>query len=78
MVKLKDSLWVSAEQIAKIEVIEYHRGVHVTLTDGRVHTVPADYGKNAYDTAERLVSAVDAEMCPPPTSSNIPGIDWPL
>lgn len=61
MIKLKDALYVAADQVAEVSVPEGRDGLHVRMKDGRVHWVGCDYGKSAWDTAGRLIKAIDDE-----------------
>lgn len=60
MIKLTDNLYVAADQVAEISIVENHDWLHVRMKDGRVHGVGCDYGKSAWATLDRLVRLVEA------------------
>ena len=62
MIKLKEGLYVAADQVAEIEIRENRDGLRVRMKDGSTHWVPNDYGKSPWTTQERLVAAVEAAL----------------
>lgn len=62
MIKLKDDLYVAADQVSEISVVEGRDWLNVRMKDGRVHGVPCDYGKSSWDTCRRLVKLVEAAL----------------
>lgn len=62
MIKLKDELYVAADQVSEVSVGTYRDGLNVRMKDGRVHSVPCDYGQSAWSTCDRLVKLIDKEQ----------------
>lgn len=62
MIKLKDDLYVAADQVSEVSMCENREGLHVRMKDGRVHWVPHDYGQSCWSTCDRLVKLIDSEL----------------
>lgn len=60
MIKLQSDLWVAAHDVTAVRVNGGVLTVH-TKGDGAYY-VPNDYRKSVYDTADRIVAEVEAEM----------------
>lgn len=58
MIKLTDSLYVAADEVAEVSVVDGRDGLHVRMKDGRTHWVGCDYGKSAWDTLRRLTGEI--------------------
>lgn len=58
MIKLSDTLYVSAAAVKSIRKSEYHDYIIVETFDGDRHSVVADYGQSIYRKLDDLVAAV--------------------
>lgn len=58
MIKLSDSVYISASAVKAIRKPEYHEHIIVETFDGESHSVVADYGQSIYRKLDELVEAV--------------------
>ncbi len=59
MIKISDSVYVAAEHVQAVEInIEK---VFVVMKDGTRYPIPNDWGKGAYQTADRLAKVIHDE-----------------
>jgi hypothetical protein len=62
LIKLKEGLFVAADEVRSIQTIEHRDGLRVYMKDGSDHWVPNDYGKSEWSTQERLVNLVNEAL----------------
>lgn len=65
MIKLSDSIYISARAVKAIRKSEYHEYIIVETFDGENHSVLADYGQSIYRKLDELVEAVRKDSLPP-------------
>lgn len=58
-VKLSAGLYVGADNVDRIEVDTYGRGLTIYTKSGSNHWVDRDYNKTAYETMDRLVGELN-------------------
>lgn len=58
MIKLSDTLYISASAVKTIRKSDYHEYIIVETFDGESHSVVADYGQSIYRKLDELVEAV--------------------
>lgn len=61
MIKLSDTMFVAASEVAEVSVNGVANTVTVRMKSGVGHHVPNDYGQSCYSTADRIVSEIDLE-----------------
>lgn len=64
MIKLTDTLYVSASDVKAIRKSDYHEYIIVETFGGASHSVVADYGQSIYRKLDELVEAVRADSAP--------------
>lgn len=64
MIKLSDTLYVSASDVKAIRKSEYHEYIIVETFGGAAHSVVADYGQSIYRKLDELVEAVRKDSEP--------------
>lgn len=62
MIKLSDGCYVAASEIAEVRVNQYSDFITVRMKNGIGHSLGADYGKGIYETMDKLIAQIDAEM----------------
>lgn len=60
LVKLSAGLYVGADNVDRIEVDAYGRGLTVYTKSGSNHWVDRDYSRTAYETMDRLVKELNS------------------
>lgn len=60
MINIGEAHWVASDTIAEVKVNPQANVLTVRTKDGIGHTVHPGYGFNIYETALRLVDAIDA------------------
>lgn len=62
MIKLTGEMYVRAEDVSEVSINRDAGTVTVRMKNGIGHHVPNDYGKSVYDTVDRLIKEIEAEV----------------
>ena len=60
MIKISDSMYVSSDEISRVEVNAYRTALKITMTDGTTHSYKVEYGKSVYTALDEFVAKINS------------------
>jgi len=61
MIKISDLMYISSDEISRIEVNSYRNGIKITMKDGTSHGYEVEYGASVYKELDKLVEKINSK-----------------